>query len=136
MVKRGVPLIAPYDNDDVLTGQGTACFEAIEDAGAPDAVFAHMRWRRDCSRAPGLQKNFWRRRRKSGVGSRLLGNDAVQSLKAGHIVRLKGMPRTVADGAMTMSVAERTFEYLKKINGILEVEEEPCFTGRSGSRIC
>jgi threonine dehydratase len=122
--ERGACLIPPFDSDGVIAGQGTACLEALQDAGVPDAVFAACGGGGLLSGtylavqllAPGIP--VW------GAEPRL-GNDAAQSLKAGHIIRLADTPRTVADGASSLSVSERTFAYLQKIAGIIEVDEEP-----------
>ncbi|NQZ12947.1 MAG: pyridoxal-phosphate dependent enzyme, partial [Algicola sp.] len=52
-----------------------------------------------------------------------LANDAAQSLKTGKIVTLAQTPATIADGVRTLAVSERTFGYLKKSDGIIEIEE-------------
>ena len=51
-------------------------------------------------------------------------NDAAESLRKGSIQRLDEVPNTLADGAMTMAVGDITFEYLKKLDGFYEIEEE------------
>jgi threonine dehydratase len=55
----------------------------------------------------------------------LLGNDAAQSLRAGHIVVNDGEPQTLADGARTVSLGERNWAVLQGgLAGIVEVPEE------------
>lgn len=121
---QGAYLIPPFDSDEVIAGQGTAALEALQDHGASDAIFAA------CG-GGGLLSGTWLATQllapKTVVfgAEPRLGNDAAQSLKAGHIVRLADTPKTVADGASALSVSERTFAYLKKIDGIIEVDEEP-----------
>jgi threonine dehydratase len=107
----------------VLAGQGTACFEAIEDSGIPDAVFA------TCG-GGGLLSGTYLAAKLLAPLAKVYGaepkmaNDASQSVRAGHIVRLPDTPKTIADGATSLSVAERTFAYLKQLAGIIEVEED------------
>lgn len=119
----GALLVPPFDSDEVIAGQGTACYEAIEDAGVPDAVFA------SCG-GGGLLSGTYLATQLLAPEAEVwgaepkLGNDAVQSLKAGKIVRLADTPKTVADGATSLAVSERTFAYLQKIAGITEVEED------------
>ena len=49
---------------------------------------------------------------------------ASNSLKLGKIVGFEDTPPTIADGARTLKVSTRCFEYLKKISGIIEIPEE------------
>tara|TARA_Y100000741_G_scaffold302402_1_gene244069 strand:- start:136 stop:549 length:414 start_codon:yes stop_codon:yes gene_type:complete len=54
----------------------------------------------------------------------LNANDAVQSVRLNSIQRLKGIPDTIADGAMTMAIGDITFEFLKKLDEFYEVDED------------
>ncbi len=55
----------------------------------------------------------------------LLGNDAARSLRAGHIVRNETEPKTLADGARTVSLGEHNWAVLRQhLSGIVEVPEE------------
>ena len=107
----------------MIAGQGTACFEAVKDAGIPDAVFAACggggllsgTWLATQALCP--QVPVWGAEPKQG-------NDAAQSLAKGEIVAFTNSPETVADAAATLSISERTFAYLRRIAGIIEVEEE------------
>jgi threonine dehydratase len=122
-VAQGASLIPPFDSDDVIAGQGTAFLEAVEDSGAPDAVFA------TCG-GGGLLSGTYLAGQLLAPSAQVwgaeprAGNDAVQSLKAGHVVRLTEVPNTVADGAVTLSVSERTFAYLQRLAGIVEIDDD------------
>ena len=120
---KGMEFIHPFDRDEVITGQGTACYEALLENNTPDAIFA------TCGGGGLLAGTY--------LGAQLLkpsahvygaeplnANDAVQSVRAGHIISLPDTPKTIAEGALTLSVSERTFHYLKKLAGIYEVTEE------------
>jgi threonine dehydratase len=55
----------------------------------------------------------------------LLANDAARSLRAGHIVANDAEPKTIADGARTVSVGQHNWAVLKDgLAGIVEVPEE------------
>ncbi len=54
----------------------------------------------------------------------LNANDAAQSLRMGSIQSLTATPDTLADGAMTPFVGNITFEYLKLLDEMYEIEEE------------
>jgi threonine dehydratase len=54
----------------------------------------------------------------------LVANDAARSLRAGHIVANPAEPRTIADGARTLSIGRHNWEVLKEgISRIVEVPE-------------
>lgn len=118
----GVILLPPYDHDQVIAGQGTACYEALHTTGPVDGVFA------PCGGGGLLSGTLIAARSLSPkakvIGAEpLLGNDAVQSLQTGKIVRLAESPQTLADGAATLAISERTFSYLKQLDGLYEVDE-------------
>ena len=117
-------LLPPYDHDQVIAGQGTACYEALQQTGEVDAVFA------PCG-GGGLLSGTLVAARSLSPKAKVIGaeplaaNDAVQSLRQGSIVRLAQSPMTLADGAATLAVSERTFGYLRQLDDLLEVDEEP-----------
>ncbi len=121
--QEGYFFIHPSDNDDVIAGQGTCVLEAIEKIGEVSAIFA------PCG-GGGLLSGCLIA--KSGVSSQaqvfgcepLNANDASQSVLQNKIVGFDDSPTTIADGARTLKVAPRCFNYLKKLNGILEITEE------------
>ncbi|MEO8288513.1 MAG: pyridoxal-phosphate dependent enzyme [Chloroflexota bacterium] len=60
----------------------------------------------------------------------LLGNDAAQSLRVGHIVTLDAEPQTMADGTRTPSVGKLNWEIIKGgLKQIIEVPEEKIAAG-------
>jgi threonine dehydratase len=60
----------------------------------------------------------------------LNANDAAISLREGKIFSFENSPSTIADGARTLAIKEPCFTYLKKIAGILEIEEEEIILGQ------
>lgn len=121
--EEGVFWIPPYNHQQVIFGQGTAVFESLTELGDVDAVFA------PCG-GGGLLSGSLIAARGLCPGAKVIGaeplhaNDAAQSLRQGTIHSLKVAPDTLADGAMTMSVGEITFEYLKQLDAFYEIGEE------------
>ncbi|MBN1180934.1 MAG: serine/threonine dehydratase [Bacteroidales bacterium] len=115
--------IPPYNHDQVIAGQGTAAYEAIEETGNIDAVFA------PCG-GGGLLSGTLVATRGLNPRTKIIGaeplqaNDAAESLRKGTIQKLSSVPDTLADGAMTMAIGPITFEYLKQLDDFYEVSEE------------
>lgn len=123
LVKQGAFFLPPYDHDDVIAGQGTACYEALETGLKPDAIFLPCGGGGFLSGTYLATQLLYPQAKVYGAEPKT-GNDAAQSLKAGHLIKLPQTPETIADGVVTLSVAERTFQYLQKIAGMMEIEEE------------
>jgi threo-3-hydroxy-L-aspartate ammonia-lyase len=121
--KEGYVFIHPSDNDEVIAGQGTAAFEALEEIGEVDAIFA------PCGgggliggcflAAQSLSKNA-----KIFACEPLNGNDVAQSFRDGKIFHFEDTPNTIADGARTLATSQRCFSYIKQFSGVLEIAEE------------
>lgn len=117
----------PSDNDDVISGAGTMCYEALLEIKSvfktvPDAIFA------SCG-GGGLLAGTYLAKELASPQSKIIGvepisaNDAELSLKYQEIYRLIESPNTIADGLRALSISPRTFEYLKKIDKMMTVEE-------------
>lgn len=122
MASKGAYFIHPYDNDMVIAGQGTACLEALEDF-KPKAIFA------PCGGGGLLSGTYLAAQLLSlkslvYAGEPAQANDAALSYREGKIVRFQDSPTTLADGARTLAISERTFHYLKKLKGFYEVTEK------------
>ncbi|MGL1887604.1 MAG: serine/threonine dehydratase [Reichenbachiella sp.] len=118
----GTYWIPPFDHDMVINGQGTATYEALNEIEGIDAVFA------PCG-GGGLLSGTLISARGLAPHAQVIGaepknaNDASISLQNNKIHRLTENPKTLADGAMTLSISELTFEYLKKLDDFIEVGE-------------
>ena len=121
--QQGYFFIHPSDNDDVIAGQGSCALEALKEIGEVSAIFA------PCG-GGGLLAGSYLASQQLSSSAKIIGceplfaNDASNSLKLGKIVGFDDTPLTIADGARTLKVSPRCFEYLKKITGIIEVPEE------------
>ncbi|RNC89428.1 MAG: pyridoxal-phosphate dependent enzyme [Allomuricauda sp.] len=121
--KEGTYWIPPFNHEQVISGQGTAAFEALQELKDIDAVFTPCGGGGLTSGTLIATKGLSPSTKVFGVEP-LNANDAAESLRRGSIQRLSGIPNTLADGAMTMAVGDITFGYLKQLNGFYEVSEE------------
>jgi threonine dehydratase len=120
--KAGITFIHPSDDDLVIAGQGTACLEALQDGAEPTAIFA------TCGGGGLLSGTYLAARALAPnaqvfAGEPRLGNDATMSYRSASIVTLPDTPMTIADGARTLHISERTFYYLKRLAGFYDVPE-------------
>jgi len=116
-------LIHPFDNDCEIAGQGTACYEALEDGANPDAIFA------TCGGGGLLSGTFLAKELLAPKclvfgAEPLQANDASLSYAAKKIIGFEDSPPTIADGARALSISPRTFHYIKKVDGFFEIDEE------------
>jgi threonine dehydratase len=111
--ERGLTLIPPFDHDDVIAGQGTAALELFEDAGALDALFMPLGGGGLLSGSLLAAEAMSPRCAVFGVEP-AAGDDGRQSLRSGGIVTI-GVPETIADGAMTTHLGERTFPIIQRL---------------------
>jgi len=119
--RKGCILIHPYDNNDIINGQGTASFELIKEVGKLDVIIAPLGGGGLLSGTAIATKNLCPKAQVIGVEP-LLANDALRSLKAGYIIP-STYPDTIADGLRT-SLCERTFKIIQKyVDDIVTVSE-------------
>lgn len=122
MEKEGATLVHPYDNFDIICGQGTATLELMQEVEHLDSIVAPigggglMSGTSVC--AKGLNPGI------SVIGAEPLNaNDAWKSFKTG-ILTPSVNPLTIADGLLT-SLSELTFSVIRKnVDDIFTVSEE------------
>jgi threonine dehydratase len=122
MDKTGATLIHPYDNFNVICGQGTAALELLSDRPNLDFVIAPVG-------GGGLMSGTSTCVKGLAGGTKVIGaepvnaNDAWKSFTGGQLVPSVN-PLTVADGLLT-SLSEMTFTIIRKnVDQILTVSEE------------
>jgi len=110
--EREAALIHPYDNPDVIAGQGTAGLELIEDAGPLDILLTPLGGGGLLAGCALAAKALLPECHVIGVEPEA-GNDGQQSLEKGEIVHI-GVPRSIADGALTTHLGEHNFPILQR----------------------
>ncbi len=120
--ERGMTLIPPFDHPDVLSGQGTAAMELIEEAGELDVLFVPLGGGGLLSGCLLAAKALSPRCQVYGVEPEA-GNDGQQSLAKGEIVNI-ATPVTLADGAQTQHLGRYTFEIIRRdVAGIVTASD-------------
>jgi len=120
--KTGASLVHPYDNFNVICGQGTAALELLEETGKLDIIVAPVG-------GGGLMSGTSTAARGIDPSIKVVGaeplnaSDAWKSFTTG-ILTPSVNPLTVADGLLT-SLSELTFSVIRNnVNEIFTVTEE------------
>lgn len=120
----GATLIPPYDHDDIICGQATVSYETLHEQGiTADAIFTPVGGGGLLS-GTTLTAKAITPATMVFAGEPIQANDAAQSLRDGKIFRFEQAPDTVADGARTLGISERTFKYIRRCDGIFEITEQ------------
>jgi threonine dehydratase len=122
--ERGLTLIPPFDDLDVMAGQGTLCLELLEDVGTLDLLVVPVG-------GGGLLAGVGTAARSLCPPVRLIGvepaaaDDTARSLRAGRRVRLDATPETIADGLRVPEPGELTFAINRQLlERVVTVEED------------
>ena len=120
--KTGAQVVHPFNNPNVIAGQGTAALEMIEDLGTLDAIIAPIG-------GGGLMSGTCITTRSLLPEAKLFGaeptgaDDAYRSLKEGRMLPQEN-PNTICDGLLT-SMGENTWKILKEhLNDIYTVSDD------------
>lgn len=118
----GAKFIHPYDNFNVICGQGTAAKEFLEEISGLDVIIAPIG-------GGGLMSGTVISARAINPNIQVYGaeplnaDDAFRSFNQGVLIPA-GPPRTIADGLLT-SLSPMTFQIIREnLNGILTAKEE------------
>ena len=125
--ERGLRLVHPFDDPEVMAGQGTVGLEVLEQAAAIGATL-------DAVLVPvgggGLLSGVATALRARAPGVRVIGveptcaDDAARSLATGRLQRLPSPPDTVADGVRTLSLGDRPWAVIRHlVDAIVTVDE-------------
>ncbi len=122
IAKTGATFLHPYNDYDVILGQGTATVELLEEVPDLDYIIAPVGGG-GLSAGAALAAHFFSPSTKV-IGAEPHGaNDAWKSLNRGEIV-LQTNPQTIADGLRT-NLGDKTFGILKQfMERIILVEEQ------------
>lgn len=118
MAERGFSLVHPFDDWDVIHGQGTAAEEMLEDEPGLISLATPVG-------GGGLLSGSAIAAKSRNPAIRVIGvepaqaDDAYQSWKAGSIRSLAAAPATIADGVRTTAIGQRNFEVMFA-NGLVD----------------
>lgn len=124
--KHGYTMIPPYDDEQIIAGQGTLGLEILEDLPDVDLVLVPVGGGGVISGIATAVKSLKPQVKVIGVEPELAA-DAQASLRAGEIVKLPAeqVASTAADGLRAMYVGTITFEHIRRyVDDIVTVSEE------------
>lgn len=124
LIKRhGFTLIHPYDNDQIIAGQGTAALELFDEVSDMDALFVPVGGGgliSGCALAASLK----------APGCQVIGvepemaDDARRSWESGELVVLDEVPSTIADGLRPRYIGQRNLVIMRKhVSDMVAVSE-------------
>jgi threonine dehydratase len=124
--QHGYVMVPPYNDEQIIAGQGTVGLEILEDCPDVDLVLVP-------SGGGGLISGVSAAIKLSGSKAKVIGvepelaNDAQQSFRKGEIVELPAerVSSTLADGLRTQSIGPINFEHIRKyVDDIVTVTED------------
>jgi threonine dehydratase len=125
MAERGYTLVHPFDDWDVIHGQGTAAIELLEVAPDLEVIATPVG-------GGGLLSGTAISAHSINPSIKVVGvepeqaDDAYRSWKAGRIEQLTASPTTLADGVRTTAIGSRNFDVMvtnRLIDAIVTVSE-------------
>lgn len=120
--KTGAIFLHPYNDYQVIEGQGTAAMELIEEHDDLDAIFTPVGGG-GLLAGTAMAAHHFSPQTKVIAGEPMGADDAWQSLQKGEIVPQTN-PQTIADGLLT-SLGDKTFPIIKEhVEDIIRVEEK------------
>jgi len=126
MAERGYVLVHPFDDWDVIHGQGTVVRELLEDAPDLEVVAAPLGGGGLLSGTAVAAKRHRPSLKVVGVEP-AAADDGYRSWRSGSIQTLGASPSTLADGVRTTAVGKRNFEVMFEhglVDEVVTVTEE------------
>ena len=121
--KRGATLVPPYDDAHIIAGQGTAALELLDEVSRLDLILVPTGGAGLLSGTAVAAFGIDPRIEVYGVEPEN-GNDVQRSLAEGKRVKIP-VPDTIADGMMTQSPGEITFNLVQRFaRGVVTVTDD------------
>lgn len=131
MAERGFTPVHPFNDWDVIHGQGTAVHEMLEDEPALEVIAAPLG-------GGGLLSGSAISAKSHNPSITVIGvepaaaDDGYQSWKSGSIQKLPVAPSTLADGVRAVAIGQRNFEVMfaqRLVDHVVTVSEEEIAAG-------
>lgn len=124
IAKHGFTLIHPYDNDNIIAGQGTAAWELLEEVGDLDLLLTPVG-------GGGLVSGTALAAAAHSPACRVIGvepaaaDDARHSWQDNKVHTLETVPATIADGLRTRHIGQRNLAVMRQyVHDMQTVSEE------------
>ena len=122
--EHGYTFIHPYDNDNIIAGQGTAAWELLEEVGDLDILLAPVG-------GGGLISGTALAAAGRSPGCHVIGvepamaDDAGRSWRDNQIYTLDAVPHTIADGLRTRYIGQRNLAVMRQyVHDMLTADED------------
>ncbi|HEV8537986.1 MAG TPA: threonine/serine dehydratase [Bacteroidota bacterium] len=124
--KFGYVLIHPYNDEQLIAGQGTATIEIHQELKELDYLFVPIGGGGLISGCAIAAKNLFPGIAVIGVETEG-ADDCYRSFRAGRIIKLDA-PNTIADGMRTNSVGPVNFEIIRKyVDDVITIKDDHIF---------
>jgi threonine dehydratase len=123
--EHGYVVIPPYDDEQIIAGQGTCGLEILEELPDVDLVLSPVSGGGLLSGVAAAVKQLRPQTKVFGIEPELAG-DTAESFRTGAIITWGAelTSRTIADGLRTQSVGVRNFAHIQAfVDGIVTVTE-------------
>ena len=123
--EHGYVVVPPYDDEQIIAGQGTCGLEILEELPDVDLVLSPVSGGGLLSGVAAAVKQLRPQSKVFGIEPELAG-DTAESFRTGAIVTWGAelTSRTIADGLRTQSVGVRNFAHIQAfVDGIVTVTE-------------
>ena len=125
--KNGYIFVPPFDNEEVIAGQGTVAKELIEEVGELDYLFVPCSGGGLLSGSAISSKHLLPQCQVIGVQPKL-ADYAVRSFKTGELHRMDN-PQTIVDGLRGTSLGNLNFSILRElVDDMITVNDEDVIT--------
>ncbi len=127
IAQRGYTFVPPYDDDQIIAGQGTVALEIFQETKDLDYLFIPVGGGGLIAGCALAAKNLYANVRIIGVETEG-ANDCYQSFREKRIVKLSSV-NTIADGMRTLSVGKRNFEIIQKhVDDVVTIPDKDAIT--------
>ncbi len=113
--------LPPSDHDGIIAGAATIAYETFAESNY-DATFVPIG---GGGLAAGtlLAQKLTQHKGKLILAEPSEANDVSKSISSGKIFRFSQSPQTIADGAKTLGISQKIFEYVKQYDELFEISE-------------
>lgn len=119
----GATFLHPFNDDEVMAGQGTIALEVFEELPGVDTIIAPIGGGGLISGIAVAAKSLKPSIKIIGVQAEIIASTKA-SLEAGNVITVPGA-KSLADGISVMTPGNRTFEYIKRyVDEVVTVTED------------
>ncbi|NRA73339.1 MAG: pyridoxal-phosphate dependent enzyme [Rickettsiales bacterium] len=116
-------LIAPSNNNDIITGAATVAYESLQTQQGFEAIFIPMAGV-DLSAGTLITKNYLSPTTKVYAGEPKEINDDLYQYKPDTLSQFEEALHTIADGTAALGITKKIFNHVKHLDGVYKISEK------------